>query len=262
MRGKVGDDKLHIADYSFESRLILGTGKYKDLTETKLAIETSGAEVVTVALKKVNITSNFEQKLQDFIDPLKYTYLPNTAFCSTADEAVKHLMLAREIGEWDLVKLEIFGDSQLLYPDVIETLKATKILVTEGFKVMTYCNDDPIICKKLQDMGAVAIMPLAAPIGSGLGIQNLFNLQVIVNQSSVPVIVDAGFGVPSDVALAMECGCAGVIVNTGIAKAKNPILMAKAMKLAVEAGRLAFLAGRMPKSNVAHPSSPRFGVMH
>ncbi|ABD46032.1 thiazole synthase [Neorickettsia sennetsu] len=254
-------DHLEIAGRNFSSRLIVGTGKYKNFDETVKAIEASGAEVVTVALKRVNITDNKRESLQDYLDPKKYTYLPNTAFCFTAGEAVRHLALAREIGGWNLVKVEVFSEKEFLYPDMRETLKAVKILAGEGFHVMPYCNDDPIMCKRLEESGAVAIMPLAAPIGSGLGIQNLFNLKVIVKQSSVPVIVDAGVGTPSDAVIAMEAGCDGVLINTSIAKARFPVQMAKAMKHAVRAGRLGYLAGRMLPQQFASPSSNSSGIV-
>ncbi len=248
-------DSFKIAGKEFASRLLVGTGKYRDFKQTKLAIEGSGAEIVTVALRRVNITEKNQEKLQDYIDPKKYMYLPNTAFCKTADEAVRLLSLARDIGGWDLVKVEVFGDDKILYPDMVETLKATEVLIKEGFKVMVYSSDDPVICKKIEDLGATAIMPLAAPIGSGLGIQNMFNLRQIVEQSNIPVLVDAGVGSASDAAIAMEAGCDAVLINTAIAQADDPIMMAKAMKLAVEAGRLSYLAGRIKKKNYASPSS-------
>ncbi|MBQ4874847.1 MAG: thiazole synthase [Rickettsiaceae bacterium H1] len=250
------EDSFEIAGKKFTSRLLVGTGKYKDFAETKLAIESSGAEIVTVALHRVNITDKNQEKLQDYIDPKKYTYLPNTAFCRTADEAVRSLKLARDIGGWDLVKVEVFGDDEILYPDMIETIKATEKLVKEGFKVMVYSSNDPVMCKKIEKIGAAAIMPLAAPIGSGLGIQNMFNLRRIVAQSNVPVLVDAGVGAASDAAIAMENGCEAVLINTAIAQAKHPIEMAQAMKLAVKAGRLSYLAGRIPKKDHAVASSP------
>lgn len=248
-------DFFNVGSYKFSSRLIVGTGKYKDFSETKAAIEASGADVVTVALRRVNIIDGKCQRLQDYLDPKKYTYLPNTAFCFSAQEALRHLCLAREIGGWNLVKVEVFGDEKILYPDMEETLSATKLLVKEGFEVMPYCTDDPVMCKKLEDAGSVAVMPLAAPIGSGLGIQNIFNLEQIILQSSVPVIVDAGVGTPSDAVVAMELGCDGVLINTSIAKAKNPVQMAEAMKFAVKSGRLGYLAGRMEKIKSARASS-------
>ncbi|AHX11400.1 thiazole biosynthesis ThiG family protein [Neorickettsia helminthoeca str. Oregon] len=253
-------DPLKIANRSFVSRLIVGTGKYADFAETAQAIEASGTEIVTVALKRVNITDRKRETLQDYIDPRKYTYLPNTAFCFDAEEAVRHLVLAREIGGWNLVKVEIFSEKEFLYPDMQATLKAVEILVKEGFAVMPYCNDDPVMCKKLEDMGAVAVMPLAAPIGSGLGIQNLFNLKVIIKQSRIPVIVDAGVGTPSDAVVAMEAGCDGVLINTSIAKARFPVQMAEAMKLAVRSGRLGYLAGRMEIQRFASASSESSGI--
>jgi thiazole synthase len=250
------NDSFEIAGKKFTSRLLVGTGKYKDFQETKLAIEASGAEIVTVAVRRVNIEKKDEPMLQDFVDPKKYTYLPNTAGCFTADDAFRTLRLARVAGGWDLVKLEVLSDDQTLYPKVIETIKAAELLVKEGFKVMVYTNDDPIVAKELEDIGCVAIMPLAAPIGSGLGIQNPLNIELIIEQTKVPVLVDAGVGTASDAAIAMEMGCAGILMNTAIAKAKNPILMAQAMKLAVESGRLAYLAGRMEKKKYGNASSP------
>lgn len=250
------EDSFEIAGQKFTSRLLVGTGKYKSLEETQLAIKESGAEIVTVALRRVNITDQNKEKLQDCIDPKKYTYLPNTAFCHTADEAVRLLSLARDIGGWDLVKVEVFGDDRVLYPDMIETIKASEKLIQEGFKVMVYSSDDPVMCKRIEEIGASAIMPLAAPIGSGLGIQNMFNLKLIVEQSNIPVLVDAGVGSASDAAIAMEAGCDAVLINTAIAQAKHPIQMAKAMKLAVQAGRLSYLSGRIPKKEYAVPSSP------
>lgn len=254
------DKPLKIGEYEFKSRLIVGTGKYRDFKETRDAIRASGADLVTVALKRVNITEKDTETLQDYLDPNEYKYLPNTAFCYSAEEALRHLCLAREIGGWDLVKVEVFGDSKILYPDMEETLKAAKLLVKEGFQVMPYCTDDPVMCKKLEDAGCVAVMPLAAPIGSGLGIQNVFNLKAIINQSKVPVIVDAGVGIPSDAVIAMELGCDGVLINTSIAKARDPIKMAEAMKLAVQAGRIGYLAGRMEKLNAAQASSEKSGL--
>ncbi len=235
---------------------MVGTGKYKDFQETALAIDASGAEIVTVALRRVNIEKKGEAMLQDYLSPEKYTYLPNTAGCFSAEDAVRTLRLARQAGGWNLVKLEVLADEKTLYPNVIQTIKASELLIKEGFEVMVYTSDDPIVAKELEDIGCCAIMPLAAPIGSGLGIQNPLNIQFIIEQSKVPVLVDAGVGTASDASIAMELGCDGVLMNTAIAKAKNPILMARAMKLAVEAGRLAFLAGRMEKKNFASPSSP------
>ena len=238
----------------------MGTGKYKDFDETRRAIEASGAEIVTVALRRTNLSAAGES-LQDYIDPKLYTYLPNTAGCYSADDAVHTLKMAREIGGWDLVKLEVIGDKTTLYPDVIETLKAAETLIADGFQVMAYTNDDPLIAQKLEAMGCCAIMPLGAPIGSGLGIQNPLNIELIVQQSNVPVLVDAGVGTPSDVTIAMELGCDGVLLNTAIAEAKDPVRMARAMQLAAQAGREGYLAGRMPKRGYASASSPQSGLM-
>jgi len=249
-------DALTIDGKTYNSRLLIGTGKYKSFAENAAALEASGAEIITVAVRRVNIAASNEPMLQDFIDPKKYTYLPNTAGCFTAEDALRTLRLAREAGGWDLVKLEVLADQKTLYPDMVETLRATEVLVKEGFKVMVYCTDDPIICRRLEDMGVVAIMPLGAPIGSGLGIQNQLNIRLIVEQSKVPVLVDAGVGTASDAAVAMELGCAGVLMNTAIAEAQNPILMAEAMKHAVISGRQAFLAGRMQKRQYGAASSP------
>lgn len=241
----------------FSSRLLIGTGKYKSFEQTRLAIEASGAEIVTVAVRRVNIDKNNGEMLQDYIDPKKYTYLPNTAGCYTAEDAVRTLRLAREIGNWNLVKLEVLSDPKTLYPNMVETIRAAEELIKDGFDVMVYTTDDPVLCKKLEEIGCVAIMPLGAPIGSGLGIQNQLNIKFIVEQiTSVPIIVDAGVGTASDATIAMELGCDGVLMNTAIAEAKDPILMAKSMKLAVESGRLAFLAGRMSKKQYGDPSSP------
>ena len=250
------NDFFEIAGKKFHSRLLVGTGKYQDFQETARAVEASGAEIVTVALRRVNIEKKGEAMLQDFLSPQKYTYLPNTAGCFSAEDAVRTLRLARQAGGWNLVKLEVLADEKTLYPNVIQTIKASELLIKEGFEVMVYTSDDPIVAKELEDIGCCAIMPLAAPIGSGLGIQNPLNIQFIIEQAKVPVLVDAGVGTASDASIAMELGCDGVLMNTAIAKAKNPILMARAMKLAVEAGRLAFLAGRMEKKNFASPSSP------
>jgi thiazole synthase len=250
------NDFFEIAGKKFHSRLLVGTGKYRDFQETAQAVEASGAEIVTVALRRVNIEKKGEAMLQDFLSPQKYTYLPNTAGCFTAEDAIRTLRLARQAGGWNLVKLEVLADEKTLYPNVIQTIKASELLIKEGFEVMVYTSDDPIVAKELEDIGCCAIMPLAAPIGSGLGIQNPLNIQFIIEQSKVPVLVDAGIGTASDASIAMELGCDGVLMNTAIAKARNPILMARAMKLAVEAGRLAFLAGRMEKKNFASPSSP------
>jgi len=255
------NDPLVIAGRTFSSRLIIGTGKYKDYDVNRQACEAAEIEMVTVAVRRVNLTDPDQPMLVDFVDPKKYTYLPNTAGCFTTDDAVRTLRLAREAGGWDLVKLEILADQKTLYPQMIETLAATETLTKEGFQVMVYCSDDPIICKRLEDAGAVAIMPLGAPIGSGLGIQNPVNIRLIVEQSNVPVIVDAGVGTASDATIAMELGVDGVLMNTAIAEAKDPIRMARAMKAAVEAGRLAYLAGRMPKRMYADPSSPLAGLI-
>lgn len=255
----IQDDVLTIAGKKFNSRLLVGTGKYKDFAETAQALEASGAEIITVALRRVNVENKGEKMLQDYIDPNKYTYLPNTAGCFTAEDAVRTLRLARQAGGWNLVKLEVLSDEKTLYPNVIQTIKASEMLIKDGFEVMVYTNDDPIIAKELEDIGCCAIMPLGAPIGSGLGIQNRLNIEFIVEQAKVPVLVDAGVGTASDASIAMEIGCDGVLMNTAIAKAQNPIMMARAMKLAVEAGRLAFLAGRMEKKKFASPSSPIIG---
>ena len=255
------DKPFVVAGRTLRSRLIIGTGKYKDYAENAAALEASGAEMVTVALRRVNVMEPGAPRLVDFIDPKKYVYLPNTAGCFTAEDALRTLRLAREAGGWTLVKLEVLGDKKTLYPDMIETLRATEVLIREGFQVMVYCTDDPLLAKRLEEMGAAAIMPLAAPIGSGLGIQNPINIRLIVEEAKVPVIVDAGVGTASDAAIAMELGCDGVLMNTAIAEAKNPVMMARAMKLAVEAGRLAYLAGRMPKKRYADPSSPLAGLI-
>jgi len=254
-------DSFEVGGETYWSRLLVGTGKYKDFEQTAKAIEASGAEIVTVAVRRVNVSNPKEPMLTDYVDPKTYTYLPNTAFCYSADEAVRTLRLAREAGGWDLVKLEVLGDQKTLYPNMPETLKAAETLIKEGFKIMVYCADDPIQAKVLEDMGCVAIMPLAAPIGSGLGIQNPVGIRMIVEQANVPVLVDAGVGTASDAAVAMELGCDGVLMNTAIAEAKDPIKMARAMKLAVESGRLAYLAGRMPKKLYADPSSPLAGLI-
>ena len=255
------DDSFVVAGRRFSSRLLVGTGKYKDFEETARAIDASCAEIVTVAVRRVNLSDASQPMLVDFVDPKKYTYLPNTAGCYTADDAVRTLRLAREAGGWNLVKLEVLGDHKTLYPNIIETLKAAEALIKDKFDVMVYCTDDPIMSKRLEDLGCCAIMPLAAPIGSGLGIQNPVNIRIIVEHSKVPVLVDAGVGTASDAAIAMELGCDGVLMNTAIAAAKDPIKMAKAMKLAVEAGRLAYLAGRMPRQMYADPSSPLAGLI-
>ena len=258
------NDKLVIAGKAYSSRLLVGTGKYKDFAETKAAIEASGAEIITIAIRRSNIGQNpNEPSLLEILPPSKYTLLPNTAGCYTADDAVRTLRLARELLDGhSLVKLEVLGDPQSLYPNVVETIAAAKTLVAEGFQVMVYTSDDPIIAKQLEDIGCVAIMPLASLIGSGMGILNPWNLQLIMDRVQVPVIVDAGVGTASDAAIAMELGCHGVLMNTAIAAAQNPVLMAQAMKKAVEAGREAFLAGRMPKKLYsATPSSPTSGLI-
>ena len=243
-------DTFNIAGKNFGSRLIVGTGKYKDFEETARAVEASGAEIVTVAVRRVNVMDPTQPMLVDFLDPKKYTYLPNTAGCFTADDAIRTLRLAREAGGWNLVKLEVLGDQKTLYPNMIETLHAAEVLIKENFDVMVYCSDDPIMAQRLEDMGCCAIMPLGAPIGSGLGIQNPVQIRLIVEQANVPVLVDAGVGTASDAAVAMELGCDGVLMNTAIADAKDPIAMARAMRLAVEAGRAAYFAGRMPKKTL------------
>ena len=258
------NDKLIIAGKSYNSRLLVGTGKYKDFTETKAAVEASGAEIITIAIRRSNIGQNpNEPSLLEILPPSKYTLLPNTAGCYSAEDAVRTLRLARELLDGhSLVKLEVLGDPQSLYPNVIETLAAAKTLVAEGFQVMVYTSDDPIIAKQLEDIGCVAIMPLASLIGSGMGILNPWNLQLIMDRVQVPVIVDAGVGTASDAAIAMELGCDGVLMNTAIASAQQPVLMASAMKQGVEAGRSAFLAGRMPKKLYsASPSSPTVGII-
>ena len=254
-------DTWTVAGKTFTSRLIVGTGKYKDFAQNAAALEASGAEIITVAVRRVNVTDPKAPMLTDFIDPKKYTYLPNTAGCFTADDAIRTLRLAREAGGWDLVKLEVLGEARTLYPDMRETLKATEVLVKEGFKPMVYCVDDPIGAKQLEEAGAVAIMPLGAPIGSGLGIQNRVTIRLIVEGAHVPVLVDAGVGTASDAAVAMELGCDGVLMNTAIAEAKDPVAMARAMKLAVESGRLAYAAGRMGRRMYADPSSPLAGLI-
>ncbi|MDF1581931.1 MAG: sulfur carrier protein ThiS [Methyloprofundus sp.] len=257
------DDSFTIAGQEFKSRLLVGTGKYKDLEETRLAIEASGAEIVTVAIRRTNIGQNpGEPNLLDVISPDKYTILPNTAGCFTADDAVRTCRLARELlGGHTLVKLEVLADQKTLLPDIIETLAAAELLVKDGFDVMVYTNDDPIIAKRLEDIGCVAVMPLAAPIGSGLGIQNPYNILTIVENAKVPILVDAGVGTASDAAIAMELGCAGVLMNTAIAAAQNPVLMASAMKKGIQAGREAYLAGRMPRKRFASASSPLDGLI-
>ncbi|ARR52248.1 sulfur carrier protein ThiS [Rhizorhabdus wittichii] len=255
------DDSWTVAGRTFRSRLIVGTGKYKDFAQNAAAVEASGAEIVTVAVRRVNVADPKAPMLTDYIDPKKITYLPNTAGCYTGEEAIRTLRLAREAGGWDLVKLEVLGEAKTLYPDMVETLRATEVLAKEGFKPMVYCVDDPIAAKRLEDAGAVAIMPLGAPIGSGLGIQNRVTIRLIVEGTSLPVLVDAGVGTASEASSAMELGCAGVLMNTAIAEAKNPVMMARAMKLAVESGRLAYRAGRMGRRMYADPSSPLAGLI-
>ena len=254
-------DKLIITKKKFNSRLIVGTGKYKSMSECAKAIKLSGAEIVTVAVRRVNIVDKKKPLLMDYINPKKITYLPNTAGCFNSIEALRTLRLAREIGGWKLVKLEVLGDKKTLYPNMIETIKSTNVLVKEGFKVMVYCTDDPLLAKKLEDNGASAIMPLASPIGSGLGLQNKINISLIIKQSKVPVIVDAGIGTASDATIAMELGCDGVLINSAIANANKPILMAEAFKDAVISGRNSYLAGRMKKNYFASASSTNKGLI-
>ncbi|MCB2047199.1 MAG: sulfur carrier protein ThiS [Novosphingobium sp.] len=259
--GGNSEETWTVAGRTFRSRLIVGTGKYKDFAQNASALEASGAEIVTVAVRRVNVSDPKAPMLTDYIDPKKFTYLPNTAGCFNAEEAIRTLRLAREAGGWDLVKLEVLGEARTLYPDMRETLKATEVLASEGFLPMVYCVDDPIAAKQLEEAGAVAVMPLGAPIGSGLGIQNRVTIRLIVEGASVPVLVDAGVGTASDAAVAMELGCDGVLMNTAIAEAKDPLLMARAMKRAVEAGRDAYLAGRMATRKYADPSSPLAGLI-
>jgi thiazole synthase len=254
-------DSWTVAGRSFASRLIVGTGKYRDFAQNAAAVEASGAEIVTVAVRRVNIADPKQPMLTDFIDPKRYTYLPNTAGCFTAEDAIRTLRLAREAGGWNLVKLEVLGEAKTLYPDMRETLRATETLVKEGFEPMVYCVDDPIAARQLEEAGAVAVMPLGAPIGSGLGIQNRVTIRLIVEGAKVPVLVDAGVGTASDAAVAMELGCDGVLMNTAIAEAKDPVTMARAMRLAVEGGRLAYRAGRMAQRRYADPSSPLAGMI-
>ena len=254
-------DKFIIAKKNYSSRLIVGTGKYKSMKECAKAIKISGADIVTVAVRRVNISDKNKPLLMDYINPKKITYLPNTAGCFSSDEALRTLRLAREIGGWKLVKLEVLGDKKTLFPDVIETLKSTEVLTKEGFKVMVYCNDDPLMAKRLENVGACAIMPLAAPIGSGLGIQNKINLKIIRNQTKLPVIVDAGIGQASDATQAMELGCDGVLINTAIAKAKNPYEMAEAMKYAVISGRKSYLSGRINPNLFGSASTTNSGII-
>ena len=254
-------DALTIAKKKFNSRLIVGTGKYKNMQDCAKAIKISGADIVTVAVRRVNITDKKKPMLMDYIDPKKITYLPNTAGCFTSEEALRTLRLARDIGGWKLVKLEVLGDKKNLFPDMIETLKSTEVLTKEGFKVMVYCNDDPLMAKRLENVGACAIMPLASPIGSGMGIQNKLNIKIIRSQTKLPLIIDAGLGQASDASIAMEMGCDGVLINTAIAKAKNPFGMAEAMKFAVISGRKSFLSGRIKKNFYGSASSPKKGII-
>ena len=254
-------DIFKVGNQVLKSRLIVGTGKYKSFEETAAAIKASGADMVTVAVRRVNILDKKKKLLTDFLDPKKIKYLPNTAGCFTSEDALRTLRLAREVGGWKMIKLEVLGDKKTLYPDMIETLKATKVLVKEGFKVLVYCSDDPLLARELEYLGAAAIMPLASPIGSGLGIQNKINLSIIIRNSKVPIIVDAGIGTASDSTIAMEMGCDAVLVNSAIAKAKNPILMAESFKNSIISGRQAFLAGRMKKLLYADPSSPTKGLI-
>ncbi len=261
MVGKLKKDRFKVAGKYLKSRLIVGTGKYKNFLETAQAIKASGADMVTVAVRRINITDKNKPLLTDFVNPKKIIYLPNTAGCYNSEEALRTLRLARELGGWKIVKLEVLGDKKNLYPNMIETIKSTKTLVKEGFKVMVYCTDDPILAKKLEDNGASAIMPLASPIGSGLGIQSKVNISLIIKQSKVPVIIDAGIGTASDASIAMEMGCDGVLVNSAIALAKKPILMAEAFKEAVISGRKAYLSGRMIQKKFASASSPKKGLI-
>ena len=254
-------DYLKISGKKFKSRLIVGTGKYKNFQKCAEAIKISGAEIVTVAVRRVNIFNKNKPLLMDYIDPKKVTYLPNTAGCFTSSEALRTLRLAREIGGWKLVKLEVLGDKKTLFPDMLETLKSTEVLSKEGFKVMVYCSDDPLMAKRLENVGAVAIMPLAAPIGSGLGILNKINIQIIRSKTKLPLIIDAGLGQASDATIAMELGCDGVLVNTAIAMAQNPIQMAEAMKHSVIAGRKSYLSGRIKKTFFGKASSPNKGII-
>lgn len=255
------DDTWNVGGRSFTSRLIVGTGKYADYAQNAAAAEAAGAEIVTVALRRVNLADPTQPMLSDFVRPDRFVYLPNTAGCHTGEDAVRTLRLAREAGGWDLVKLEVLSNTKHLYPDMEETLRSLKLLVAEGFAVMVYCTDDPVFCLKLEEAGAAAIMPAGAPIGSGLGLQNQVNIRLIVEQSKVPVLVDAGVGTASDATVAMELGCDAVLMNTAIAAARDPIRMARAMKHAVIAGRQAYLAGRMPKKLYADPSSPLGGLI-
>ena len=263
MDGLIASNTDHwtVAGRQFRSRLIVGTGKYRDLPETAAAIAASGAEIVTVAVRRVNLSDPGAPMLQDHVDPQQITYLPNTAGCHTARDAVRTLRLARDVGGWNLVKLEVLGPPPHLYPDMAATFEAAAALIADGFEVMVYCADDPVAAKRLEEMGCVAIMPLGAPIGSGLGLQNPAMLSMLIEQAQVPVLVDAGVGTASDAAIAMELGCDAVLLNSAIAHAKDPITMARAMRLGVEAGRLAYLAGRMPRRMGADPSSPLTGLI-
>ena len=254
-------DTFKISNKVFKSRLIVGSGKYKSFIETAKAVKASGADMVTVAVRRINILDKKNPILTDYLDPKKITYLPNTAGCFNSKDALRTLRLAREMGGWKLVKLEVLGDKKTLYPNMIETIKSTKVLVKEGFKVMVYCTDDPILSKELENCGACAIMPLASPIGSGLGLQNKTNISLIIKQSKVPVIIDAGIGTPSDATIAMELGCDGVLINSAIANSKKPLIMAEAFKNSVISGRQAFLAGRMKKNLIAKASSPKKGII-
>jgi len=258
---KLKKDKLIIANQKFDSRLIVGTGKYKNMSECAKAVKLSGANIVTVAVRRVNISDKKKPLLMDYIDPKKITYLPNTAGCFNSEEALRTLRLARDIGGWNLVKLEVLGDKKNLFPDMIETIKSTEVLANEGFKIMVYCTDDPLMAKRLENSGASAIMPLAAPIGSGLGIQNKINIKIIRDQTKLPLIIDAGLGQASDAVIAMELGCDGVLVNTAIAKAKKPYEMALAFKNGVIAGRQSYLAGRINRTLSGGPSSPFEGII-
>ena len=261
MEVKLQKDIFKIGSLKLKSRLIVGTGKYKNFKETAQAVKESGADMVTIAVRRINILDKKKPILTDYLNPKKIIYLPNTAGCFSSEEALRTLRLAREMGGWKLVKLEVLGDKKFLYPNMIETIKSTKTLVKEGFKVMVYCTDDPLLAKKLEDCGASAIMPLASPIGSGLGIQNKINISIIIKQSKVPVIIDAGIGTASDATIAMEMGCDGVLINSAIANAKKPKKMARAFKNAVISGRDSFLAGRMKKIYFASASSPTKGLI-
>ena len=250
------DKSLVIGKKKFKSRLIIGTGKFNSYKVNQKALKASGAEIITVAIRRVNLTKKNEERLTDFINPKKYTFLPNTAGCFTANDALRTLRLAKDLGGWDMVKLEVLSDKKTLYPDMIQTIKTAEILISEGFKVLAYCSDDPVLAKRLENLGCSAIMPLGSPIGSGIGISNPLNIKLIIEQSKIPVILDAGVGCASDASIAMELGCDAVLVNSAIAEASNPVLMAESMKHAVISGRLSYLSGRMPKRNFAVESSP------